>query len=201
MSGCGCEFTAKNNLERKTLITVLVINALMFVFELAFGLIAQSTGLIADSLDMFADAIVYSISIYATGKAMSIKTQAAKLSGIVQIILALMVLADVCRRFFVGSEPKSVLMIIIATIALIANTICLKLISKHRDGDVNMRASVIFSKNDVIANLGVVIAGILVWVLNNRYPDLVIGVIISIVIFRGGILIICDAYRTAKNCL
>lgn len=193
MSGCGCEMEARNEQERKTLLIVLSINAFMFVFELVLGLAAESTGLIADSLDMFADASVYSISLYAVGKSMTIKGKAARFSGIAQILLAVLALFDVLRRFIVGSEPVSVLMMGVGVIALIANSICLSLISKHRDGGVHMRASVIFSKNDVIANSGVIVSGALVWVLESRYPDLVIGLIIAAVVLRGGIRILKEA--------
>ena len=193
MSGCGCEMEATNARERKTLVIVLAINAFMFVFELALGLIAQSTGLIADSLDMFADASVYAVSLYAIGNSAALKGSAAKLSGILQSILAFVVLFDVVRRFIYGSEPVSALMIIVGVIALIANSICLALISKHREGGVHMRASVIFSKNDVIANIGVIVSGLLVWLLGSRYPDLIIGFIIAAIVLRGGIQILREA--------
>ena len=193
MSGCGCEMEAQNHQERKTLLTVLGINAFMFVFELVLGLLAESTGLIADSLDMFADASVYSIGLYAVGKGAIRKGRAARLSGIVQIALAVLVLFDVLRRFILGSEPVSSLMMGIGVMALVANSICLSLISKHRDGGIHMRASVIFSTNDVIANIGVIVSGALVWVLGNRYPDIVIGLAIAAVVLRGGIRILKEA--------
>lgn len=172
---------------------VLAINAFMFIFELALGLIAGSTGLVADSLDMFADAAVYSISLYAVGKSGTLKGKAARYSGILQSILAFLVLFDVLRRFIHGSHPVSVLMMVVGAVALIANATCLALISKHRDGGVHMRASVIFSTNDVIANIGVIISGALVWMLGSRYPDLVIGFIIASVVLRGGIHILKEA--------
>jgi Co/Zn/Cd efflux system component len=184
---------ARNDQERKTLVIVLGINAFMFVFEFALGLLAESTGLIADSLDMFADASVYSISLYAVGKSGLLKGKAAKLSGFVQIGLALLVLVDVLRRVAFGSEPVSALMMVVGVIALVANSACLALITKHRDDGIHMRASVIFSTNDVIANIGVVVSGALVWTLGNRYPDLVVGLIISLVVLRGGILILKEA--------
>lgn len=193
MSGCGCEIEARNGQERKTLLLVLGINVFMFVFEMVSGLLAQSTGLIADSLDMFADAFVYTISLYAVGKSNVLKVKSAKLSGLAQILLSLLVLADVLRRFILGSEPVSVLMMGVGVIALVANAICLSLIAKHRDGGVHMRASLIFSKNDVIANLGVIVAGALVWALGSRYPDLVIGCVIALVVFRGGLQILQEA--------
>lgn len=201
MSGCGCEMEVRNNQERKTLMIVLGINAFMFVLEFVLGLLAESTGLIADSLDMFADASVYSISLYAVGKSGILKGKAAKISGIVQIVLALLVLIDVLRRFAFGSEPVSALMMGVGIIALIANSICLTLISKHRDDGVHMRASVIFSKNDVIANLGVVLSGLLIWVLDSRYPDIIIGLVITVLVLRGGIQILKDVEEENQGCL
>lgn len=193
MSGCGCEMEARNEQERKTLMVVLGINAFMFFFEMGFGLFAQSTGLIADSLDMLADAAVYAISLYAVGKSNALKVKSAKLSGLAQILLSLLVLADVLRRFLIGSEPVSTLMMGVGVIALAANAVCLSLIAKHQDGGVHMRASLIFSKNDVIANLGVILAGALVWTFDSRYPDLVIGSVIAIIVCRGGLQILKEA--------
>jgi len=184
---------ARNEQERKTLLLVLGINAFMFFFELVLGLIAQSTGLIADSLDMFADASVYAISLYAVGKSSFLKAKSAKLSGFAQVVLAILVLADVLRRFFLGSEPVSALMMGVGAIALLANTTCLSLISKHKDGGVHMRASLIFSRNDVIANIGIIISGALVWLLGSRYPDLVIGFIIALIVLHGGLQILKEA--------
>lgn len=179
--------------KRKTLLLVLGINAFMFAFELSVGLLAQSTGLAADSLDMFADASVCAISLYAVGRHEALKINAAKLSGLTQILLAALVLVDVLRRFIVGSEPISALMVGVGFIALIANTACLSLIAKHRDGGVHMRASWIFSKNDVVANIGVILSGLFVWALGSRYPDLIIGFIIALVVLRGGIQILREA--------
>lgn len=200
MSGCGCEMEARNAQERKTLLIVLGINAFMFVFELVLGLLAESTGLIADSLDMLADAFVYSISLYAVGKSANLKTNAARVSGVAQIILALLVLADVLRRFIYGSEPVSTLMMGVGFTALIANSICLSLIAKHQNDGVHMRASLIFSKNDVIANIGVILSGVLVWALGSRYPDLVIGLVIAAIVLRGGIHILKESaeHKTAS---
>ena len=111
------------------------------------------------------------------------------MSGVLQIALGLGVLVEVMRRAVFGSEPTSHLMIGAGTVALVANLICLRLISKHRDGGAHMRASWIFSKNDVIANTGVIIAGVLVVTLGSRVPDLVVGSIVAVVVVRGGMQI------------
>lgn len=171
--------------EAGTLWVLLAINGLMFVFEMVMGLIAQSAGLIADSLDMFADAAVYGLALYAVGHGVKMQVRAAHVAGILQLILALGVLLEVGRRFVFGSEPESTLMMAIAVVALIANTACLLLISRHREGGAHMKASYIFSANDVIINLGIIVAGALVAWTGSNYPDLVIGTIVGFIVLSG----------------
>lgn len=175
------------------LLLLLLINGVMFGVELALGIMAESTGLIADAMDMFADAMVYGISLYAVGRALHHKIRAARLSGILQCTLGLMVIVDVVRRALLGSEPNSQLMVGVALLALAANVVCLLLIARHRKGEIHMRASWIFSRNDVIANIGVIVSGLLVGLSASPVPDLLIGVIISIVVVKGGVSIIRDA--------
>lgn len=176
--------------EAKTLKQLIAINAVMFLVEVVMGIVAQSTGLLADSLDMLADAFVYGLSLYAVGKAPGRKLRAAHLSGWFQMALALLVIVEVVRRFVFGSEPESPIMIGISFTALFANITCLALISRHRRGGAHMKASWIFSSNDVLANLGVILAGVLVGWTGSRFPDLIIGAIISVVVFYGGIRIL-----------
>ena len=116
-----------------------------------------------------------------------------------QIALGVGVLAEVVRRFLYGSDPVSILIMTMGAIALIANVSCLTLIAKHRKGGVHMRAAWIFSTNDVIANLGVIISGGLVLYLDSRLPDLVIGAFISVVVLRGGIKILHEAKETLRG--
>lgn len=193
MSGCGCEIEIRDREQSRTLIILLAINGFMFVAEIVAGVLADSTALIADSLDMLADATVYAIGLYAVGRSLAVKAKAAHISGIFQVLLGLGVLFDILRRFIVGSEPESLAMVLVGLVALVANGICLVLIYKHRQGEVHMRASWIFSKNDVIANLGVIAAGLLVAWLQSPWPDLVIGLIIAAIVVRGGVHIVKDA--------
>lgn len=171
--------------EARVLRRMLAINAVMFVIELAVGVIAQSTGLIADSLDMFADAAVLALSLYAVGRSVSMKNRAAHLAGWLQLILALGAIAEVVRRFLYGSEPASVLMITMGALALVANAYCLWAMARSRRDGAHMKASYIFLANDVIANGGVIVAGILVALTGSRYPDLVIGAIVALVVLNG----------------
>ena len=176
--------------ECSTLLLLLGINAAMFVVEFIGGWIAQSTGLIADSLDMFADAAVYSVSLYAVGRMASAQARAARLSGYLQMMLALGALAEVGRRFLGGGDPEPPMMAAISFLALVANVTCMALISRHRKGGLHMRASWIFSTNDVIANLGVILAAGLVAITGSRLPDLVVGAAIAGVVLAGAFRIL-----------
>ena len=199
MSGCGCEVEIKDASQKRVLYWLLGINATMFFVEMTVGILADSTALIADSIDMLADAVVYVIGIYAVGKSILHKANAAKISGYFQLLLGVIILIDITRRLFLGSEPISSLMIGMGFIALIANVVCLVIIRNHKNDEVHMRASWIFSANDVIANMGVIIAGVLVVWLDSRVPDLVIGCIVSIVVLRGAWMILKDAKQEVLN--
>ena len=193
-----CSINVESKDQTRVLWIVLGLNAAMFVAEFVVGLIAESTGLIADSLDMLADAAVYSVSLYAVGRSAALKNRAAMLSGVLQIVLAISIAAEILRRAIIGGQPEPLFMIGVSLVALIANVMCLILIAKHRDGEVHMRASWVFSKNDVIANVGVIAAGCLVLLLNRQWPDLVIGALIVFVVLRGGISIVSEVKRERK---
>ena len=199
MSGCGCEVTINDESQKRVLVWLLGINAFMFVIELGVGLLADSTALIADSMDMLADAIVYGIGLYAIGKSIIHKANAAKVSGYFQLVLGLLILIDIVRRSIYGSEPVSFLMMAMGGVALIANVICLVIIRNHKNDEVHMRASWIFSANDVIANLGVICAGILVVLTDTRWPDIAVGSIVACVVLRGARLILTDANNEIRE--
>jgi len=190
MSGCECSVEVTDRSQAKVLIILLLINAAMFVIEISLGWWSESTALIADAMDMLADATVYGVAWYAVGRTARAKSHAAMLGGISETVLGIVVLLDIGRRIWFGSEPVSLLMMSVGLLALVANVSCLLLLARHRHGEVHMRASWIFSKNDVIANVGVVIGGLLVYLLNNRWPDILIGIAIAIVVIRGGLNII-----------
>lgn len=172
--------------EKKVLITVLIINAAFFIIEMTFGWISKSMGLVADSLDMLADASVYGLSLYAVGRAVSTKKFIAKLSGYFQILLAIFGFIEVLRRFLSFEEiPDYQTMIIVAALAFAANVICLFLLNKQKSSEAHMRASMIFTSNDIIINLSVIAAGFLVNLLSSNKPDLIIGSIVFIIVVRG----------------
>ncbi|MCI5055670.1 MAG: cation transporter, partial [Flavobacteriales bacterium] len=149
--------------QKRLLWSVLAINFIFFIIEMTTGLISKSMGLIADSLDMLADSFVYGLSLLAVGGSQSKKKTIAKLAGYFQIILAIIGFIEVIRRF-IGQEalPDFKIMIVISILALIANGICLFLLQKSKSNEAHMKASMIFTSNDVIINLGVILAGGLV---------------------------------------
>lgn len=200
MSECECQVDCSNREQYRVLWWLLAINAVMFGIELVAGLLSDSTALMADSLDMLADASVYGISLYAVGKAARHKAGVALGSGIIEIALGLTAGGEVLQKLLHGSEPQSLFMIGIGFLALVANTACVLLIARFRDGDVHMRASYIFSKNDVIANLGVIISGILVAMLDSNVPDLLIGLLIALVVIKGGIHILRESHLAFRDC-
>ena len=185
------EFKENSN-QKKLLWTVLVINFAFFVIEMTTGLISKSMGLVADSLDMLADSFVYGISLFAVGGTLIRKKRIAKLAGYFQIILAIIGFVEVLRRFF-GNEklPDFTTMIFVSILALIANGICLYLLQKSKSKEeAHMKASMIFTSNDVIINFGVITAGLLVNWLNSNKPDLIIGTIVFVLVIQGAVRIL-----------
>ena len=185
------EFKENAN-QKKLLWSVLTINFAFFIIEITTGLISKSMGLIADSLDMLADSFVYGISLFAVGGTLIKKKRIAKLAGYFQITLAIIGFVEVLRRFF-GTEklPDFSTMIIVSILALIANGICLYILQKSKSKEqAHMRASMIFTSNDVIINIGVIIAGFSVNWLNSNKPDLIIGTIVFILVVQGAIRIL-----------
>jgi len=180
-------------IERRTLVLLLSINAAMFVVELGVGWVADSMGVIADSLDMLGDAAAYGAALLVAGSTTRRKTHAAVASGVIELALAAYVAFEIARRAILGSEPASVLMIAVSALALCANTACVLILRRHRHGEIHMRASWIFSVTDVQANLGVIVAGILVMLTGSAWPDLVIGLVVCGLVVRGGVRILRQA--------
>jgi len=178
--------------QRRVLWYVLIINFLFFLIELSSGIISRSMGLVADSLDMLADSFVYALSLMVVGSTLIKKKRVASLAGYFQITLALLGFIEVVRRF-IGTEkfPDFGTMILVSIFALIANGVCLYLLQKSKSKhEAHMMASMIFTSNDVIINLGVIFAGILVKVLNSNIPDLAIGTIVFAIVIQGAIRIL-----------
>ena len=172
--------------QSRLLWSVLIINFAFFTIEIIAGIVSGSMGLIADSLDMLADAFVYGLSLWAVGASVIRKKRVATLSGYFQLMLAAIGFIEIIRRF-IGFEalPDFRVMIVVSFLALIANSICLYLLFKSKSTDAHMKASMIFTSNDVIINTGVMLAGILVFVTNTRCPDLIVGAIVFLIVMKG----------------
>lgn len=171
--------------EVRSLWVLLAVNAVMFGVELLAGWWVHSAGLISDAADMLADAAVYGVALYAVGRSAARKLSAARLAGVLQLTLGVAALVEAIRRSLAGAAPDEMTMVGVSLLALAANVACLLLIARHREGGAHMRASYIFSANDVLANLGVILAGVLVAWTGSPIPDRVIGALIGVVVLVG----------------
>lgn len=199
MSDCDCHHEAKNAQERRILTIALILNATMAVVGGIAGWIGESTGLLADALDMLSDATAYAIGLVAIGRAASVKANAAMLSGIALLLLGLGVLFEVGRRVMYGAEPASGWMIGTAILSLIVNMTVLRMLAPLKSGEVHLRATWIFTRADVVANLGVILAGVLVLWLDSPYPDFIIGTLIGLYVIKEAVEIIGDARRARQD--
>jgi Co/Zn/Cd efflux system component len=148
-------------------------------------------GLVADALDELSDAFVYGLSLYAITGTLLIKKCVARVSGIFQLALALWGFVAVVRRFIEAEAiPDPLIMVILSCFALAGNTASLILLGKSKTKEVHIKSSQIFTSNDVIANIGVIVAAVLVYFLQNRIPDLVIGAVVFSFVLRGAITIL-----------
>lgn len=199
MSDCGCHHEAKNAQERKILTIALALNATMAVVGGIAGWIGQSTGLLADALDMLSDATAYAIGLVAIGRAASFKANAATLSGIALLLLGLGVLFEVGRRVVYGAEPASGWMIGTAAVSLIVNMSVLRMLAPLKSGEVHLRATWIFTRADIVANVGVIVAGMLVFWLRSPIPDYVIGSLIGLYVVKEAVSILVEARRARRG--
>ena len=174
---------------RRALLILFGMNGVMFVVELVAGWRAESMGLLADGLDMGADAAVYLLALLAVGSSAQRKIHAAQFAGRVQLALAVLAILEVVRRLTMGSTPEPPVMMVVSLAALAVNIGCLAMLRRHREGEVHLQAAWIFSATDVQANLGVLSAAVLVDVLNSPIPDLIVGLGISALVLRGAIRI------------
>lgn len=172
--------------ERTILWAVLLINFAFFAIESLTGFLFGSMGLVADSLDMLADSMVYGLSLWAVGGSVLRKKKVARLAGYMQLLLAVLGLVEVLRRFFgTAPLPEFSTMIGVSLLALGANVLCLYLLQRSKSKEAHMQASMIFTSNDIIINGGVILAGILVFIFQSPFPDLFIGALVFIVVARG----------------
>ena len=166
--------------QASTLKVVLVINAGMFLLEFAAGLFTASTALLADSLDMFGDALVYGFSLYVVSRNDRWKAVSAAMKGGLMALFGLFVLGQATYKFFNPAAPQFEIIGVIGLLALVANGVCLSLLWRHREEDVNMSSVWLCSRNDIIANVSVILAGLGVWLTGSQLPDLLVGLGIAV---------------------
>jgi len=181
------------NTERRTLWIVLVLNAAIALAFFIAGFSGDSSALLANGLDNLSDTAVYALSLIALGRGAKWKTRAAAVSGVMLLVFAAGILLDVGRRYLQGSEPIGITMMAMSAVAGVVNFICLKLLQRLREPDVNLRAATTFSFNDFISNGGILVAGLLVWWLGSNWPDLLVGFVTAIIAIKGGVEILRDA--------
>lgn len=181
--------------QRSTLWIVLALNLALAAGLAVAGVSADSSALTANALDNASDAVVYGISLFAIGRAPIWKQRAAHWSAALLLIFGLGVAADALRRFFTGSEPIGLTMMAMAAIAAVVNLACLFLLQRLNSDDVNLEAAETFSLNDFASNGGVLIAGGLVMWLDQRWPDLLVGVAVALIAIKGSM----DIWRSAKR--
>jgi Co/Zn/Cd efflux system component len=184
-------FISEQHQDRKILWVVLSINLTFFILEIVTGFFSHSMGLVADSLDMLADSLVYAMAIFAIGGTIALKKRISKMAGYFQLTLAIIGIAEVTRRFLGFEEvPVFSTMMIISSLALLGNAICLYVLQKSKSRESHMQASIIFTSNDVIINMGVILAGGLVYLTGSKYPDLIVGAIVFVIVCRGALRIL-----------
>jgi Co/Zn/Cd efflux system component len=177
--------------QRKLLWSVLFINFGFFIVEITTGFIYGSMGLVADSLDMLADSFVYGLSLFAVGGTVLRKKRIATASGFFQVFLALLGFLEVIRRFVSPEKlPDVNIMMIVSGLALMGNATCLYLLQKSKSHEAHMRASMIFTSNDVIVNIGVIVAALCVHMLESNKPDLMIGAMVFVLVLHGAFRIL-----------
>ena len=187
------EQLARGSHQRRVLIIVLAINAVMFVLEFGAGLAAGSSALMADASDMLGDALVYGVSIYALARSGAWKAMAALIKGMLILFLGIGAGINVIFTLGSGVPPSSAFMLLFGGLALAANLLCLALLNRFRSHDINMASTFECSRNDVISNAGVLIAAGLVAGFNSAWPDILVGSAIALVLLRSAFGIIARA--------
>jgi Co/Zn/Cd efflux system component len=195
------ELAAKRD-QRRVLIAVMTINFAMFMAEFGGGVIARSSALMADSVDMLGDGLVYALSLYALHRGARWEAGAAIVKGAIILAFGLAVTVEITDKIANGVPPSSTLMLIFGGMALAANLTCLAMLWRFRTTNVNMSSTFECSKNDVVANLGVLIAAGLVALTGAAWPDIGVGAIIALIFLRSALIVLAEAipaWRSASG--
>ncbi|MCP3896723.1 cation transporter [Moraxella sp.] len=199
MSGCcdgGCSIDAlREERQLGTLKIVLGINAVMFIVIAGAAVYGGSTALLADSLDNFGDALTYALSMYAVTRSTNTKAKVALFKGILILVAALVVSAQVIYKIFVPGLPIFEVMGAFSLLGLVANSVCLFLLWRHRNEDVNMSSVWECSRNDIASNISVFIAAGAVWFTGSGWPDIAVAVGLVFFLLRSAVRVISSAKR------
>ena len=188
-----CEIEALRTRQSSALKLVLTINAVMFAVELTAGLLANSVSLVADSLDMLGDALVYGLSIYVVARGARMKAIAALCKGAIMAAFGLFVLRQAVYKIIVPHVPVFQAIGAIGLLALAANSLCLVLLWRHRADDINMSSVWLCSRNDIIANVSVLFAALGVWLTACGWPDILIGLALAALFLRSALFVLRGA--------
>jgi Co/Zn/Cd efflux system component len=178
---------------RRVLVVVMMLNLMMFVLEFGAGIIADSAALMADSVDMLGDGLVYGISLYALERSLRWRAGMALVKGAFILALGLGVVVEIVIKMIWGHPPASGLMLVFGGMALLANLSCVALLWPYRRHDVNLSSTFECSRNDVLANVGVLAAAVLVSVTASPWPDIAIAAVIAFLFFRSSLRVTREA--------
>ena len=193
------ELNTLRDKHRKVLILVLAINAVLFIVEAIAGFLAHSTALLADSLDMFGDSLVYGFSLYVLWRSAESKAMAAMLKGAIMAAFGIGVLFEAIHKMVVGVVPVAETMGIIGMLVLLGNGVCFLLLFRHRSDDLNMRSTWLCSRNDIIANLSVLAAAIGVKFLDSSWPDTVVGGAIAALFLKSAFTVLRESFGELRT--
>jgi cation diffusion facilitator family transporter len=188
------ELTALRGRQRGVLTVVLFINAFLFVVEAAAGLLAHSTALLADSVDMLGDSLVYGFSLYVLWRSAVWKARAALLKGAIMALFGLGVLLEVIYKMMSGIVPNAETMGVVGALVLLGNAFCFFLLYRHRSDDLNMRSTWLCSRNDIIANLAVLFAAAGVKAFSSGWPDIAVGLAIAALFLRSAFTVLRESF-------
>jgi Co/Zn/Cd efflux system component len=195
----GCELTKLKKQQAKVLWAVLFINLVMFVVEFGFGIRGDSLSLTGDSLDMLGDALVYASSLYVINKGNKAQAGAAFLKGIIMFLFAIGVFARASYQLFTGASPEATIMGAVGVVALLANLLCLLLLTRHRKDNLNMSSVWLCSRNDIIANTFVLAAAALVFLTHSILPDLAVGLLLTFIFAKSAGKVLSQSWREMQK--
>jgi Co/Zn/Cd efflux system component len=171
----------------------------MGIVESVSGYVASSQALKADALDFLGDGVITGLGLIALNWGASHRARAALLQGVFLATMGLGVFAFTLYRVFITQMPEAVLMGSVGLIALVVNVACAVILLRHREGDANVRAVWLFSRNDAIGNAAIVAAALVVAATGSHWPDLVTAAAIAGLFIHSSVRIMGDALSELKT--